>query len=92
MQAISSTPATAPSSISSAVRTPCTITSCARLTSIVTLVFVSGYAFSRRAAIPATSVPAASIETPSLRRPITWMPGCQPRSGGCAATNPPIGR
>ena len=57
MQAMSSTPATAASSTSSAVRTPWTITSCARVTSIVALVLVSGYAFSRRAAMPATSRP-----------------------------------
>ena len=42
MQAISSTPATAPSSTSSAVRTPWIITSCARVTNIVRLLLVSG--------------------------------------------------
>ena len=92
MHAISSTPATAASRTSSAVRTPWIIRSRAGVTAIVTLVLVSGYAFSSRAAIPAISVAAWSSATPSFRRATGRMPGCQPRSAGCAAMNGAIGR
>lgn len=78
--------------MSSAGRTPWIITSCARFADIATPVLVSGYARSSRAAIAAISVRASSSVTPSRSRAIGRMPGCQPRSAGCAAMNGSIGR
>ena len=89
VQAMSSTSITAPRSVASAVRTLGPASRSCRAIAVTLLpALLSGYSFASRAATASRPLRAEASLTPGFKRPMTYIPGCQPRCSVHAALCP----